>query len=91
MEIRYFVGQKLCRIGYEWKTILALFAIIVGAAVSILILGSIKVYGLTLYAIKLVFILLFISIGMKAAIIITRRSPEKVFNAFSIKRGCKYV
>lgn len=84
------VGQKLYRIGYEWKTIIALFVLIVGATVTILVLRYLQFYGATLYMVKLGYIALFVFIGINAKII-TRHSLKKIVSAFAIRRKYSYV
>ncbi|HAZ10630.1 MAG TPA: hypothetical protein DCY56_05955 [Candidatus Omnitrophica bacterium] len=80
-----FVGQKLYKIKYEWKTILVLFAVIMAATVSILVLRSKRPIGINLYMVKLSYLVLFVFIGLKAKII-TKHSARKIINAFKIKR-----
>lgn len=77
-SILTFVGQKLYRIQYEWKTIAQLFVIIAGAAVSVLYLRTIEFSIMCFYLIKAVFIVLFICIGIMSKVI-TKHSIEKVF------------
>ena len=75
-----FIGQKLYRIQYEWKTIVQLFMIIAVAIVSVLYLRAIEFDMIYFYLIKVVFIVLFILIGIMSKVI-TKNSIEKVCNA----------
>ena len=75
-----FIGQKLYRIQYEWKTIAQLFSVIAVAIVSVLYLRAIEFDMIYLYLIKVVFIVLFICIGIMSKVI-TKHSIEKVFSA----------
>ncbi len=77
-SILTFVGQKLYRIEYEWKTIAQLFVLIAGAAVSVLYLRAREFNIMYVYLIKTVFIFLFICIGITSKVI-TKHSVEKVF------------
>ena len=79
-SISTFIGQKLYKIQYEWKTIVQLYAIIGGATISILSLRAIEFSNLWCYMVKIVFILFFFFVGMNAQII-NRHSLEKVFKA----------
>ena len=82
-----FVGQKFYRIQYEWKTIVKLFTILGGATITVLYLRTIEFNNISIYLIKVVFVVLFIFEGIRAKII-TRHSFEKVFGAlfYSSKR-----
>lgn len=80
-----FIGQKLYRIGYEWKTILMILGVVIGATVSILFLKGIVCYSLSLYLMKLGFIGLFIWTGIKAKIV-TRDSIRTVISALTRQR-----
>ena len=82
------IGQKLYRIGYEWKTILMIFAVVTAAAISILFLRRIAFYGLYLYLVKLGFIGLFIWTGVKAKIV-TRDSIRRVMSALTNRASKK--
>ena len=75
-----FIGQKLYRIQYDWKIIISLYAIILGAMTSVFYLRFIEFNNIYLYLIKLTFIVLFIFAGIKAKLI-TRQSIEKVQSA----------
>lgn len=75
-----FIGQKLYRIQYDWKIIISLYAIILGAMTSVFYLRFIEFNNIYLYLIKLTFIVLFIFAGIKARLI-TRQSIEKVQSA----------
>lgn len=72
-----FIGQKLYKISYEWESIVSLFAIISGAMLAALYLRTIELNNYYIYSIKLLFIILFISIGIKSKLI-TRNSLAKV-------------
>lgn len=72
-----FIGQKLYRIQYEWKTIAVLYTIIVSSIISVLYLRHIEFNGIYLYLIKLAFITAFVYTGIKVRLI-TRDSIGKV-------------
>lgn len=72
-----YIGQKLFRIRYEWSTVLMLLFIIFSAIVSMLYLRHIDFHGPLLYVSKLIFISLFVLIGVKSKII-TRHTIKKV-------------
>lgn len=74
------IGQKLYKIQYEWKMIVSLYAIIIGAIISILYLRVVGFNNIYLYLLKLTFIVLFIFAGIKAKLI-TKQSVEKVRSA----------
>lgn len=80
-----FVGQRLYRISYEWKTIAVLFALIIAATISILVLRSTRVFGVHLYVVKLGYLAVFVFIGFNAKII-TKRSVRKIANALKMRR-----
>ncbi len=75
-----FIGQKLYRIQYDWKIIISLYAIILGAMTSVFYLRFIEFNNIYLYLLKLTFIVLFIFAGIKAKLI-TKQSVEKVRSA----------
>lgn len=75
-----FIGQKLYKIKYDWKTITFLYLTLVTAAMSVLYLRHIEFHNIYLYLIKLTFIFLFVLAGMKANII-TKQAIKKVQSA----------
>lgn len=89
-SILTFIGQKLYRIHYEWRTIAVLYAIIMFAIISVLYLRTIEFNGIYLYLIKLAFVAAFVYTGMKVRLI-TRDSIGKVskslFNYSKVKEA----
>lgn len=85
-----YIGQRLYRIQYEWKTIVQLFMIIAVAIVSVLYLRTVKFNNMYFYLVKVVFIVLFIYVGIISKII-TRHSIEKVLSALFKYPGRKEV
>ncbi|MFQ5786441.1 MAG: oligosaccharide flippase family protein [Thermodesulfobacteriota bacterium] len=75
-----YIGQKLYKIQYEWGTIASLYALIMTAMVSVLYFRTMDYGNIYLYPLKLIFIILFALIGIKARII-TKKSVEKVYGA----------
>ena len=75
-----YVGQKLYRIQYEWKTIIAMLININIAMIVILYLKKMGITDISLYLTKTVFLMVFVLIGIKSKII-TRHSIGKVCNA----------
>ena len=80
-----FIGQKLYRIKYEWKTIIALLINVIFAMVVILYLRAIEYGSIRIYFIKLAFIVSFVLIGVKARII-TKQSIAMVTSIFLKKK-----
>jgi O-antigen/teichoic acid export membrane protein len=75
-----YIGQKLFRIRYEWKTIIPLFGTILAAVLVILGLGRTEIGRFYMYAIKSAIILGFISIGIMSKII-SPHSLQTVFHS----------
>src|SRR3972149_9345804 len=72
-----FIGQKLYRIQYEWKTIASLYALIISSVISVFYFRHIEFNGIYLYVMKLAFIAAFVYTGIKVQLI-TRDSIRKV-------------
>ncbi|MBI4825101.1 MAG: polysaccharide biosynthesis protein [Nitrospirae bacterium] len=72
-----YIGQKLYRIQYEWKTIISMYALIISAMLTILYFREIGHGRLYFYAAKLIYIVLFVLVGMRAKIL-TKASIAKV-------------
>lgn len=75
-----FIGQKLYKIPYEWKIIVSLYALIVVATLTILYFRAMNFSNINLYPLKLIFLIAFLFIGIKAKIV-TRESITKVSGA----------
>lgn len=75
-----YIGQKLYRIRYEWKTLASLHILIITAMFFILYSRAMDFSNIYLYLLKLVFLILFLSIGIKARII-TKESIAKASSA----------
>jgi O-antigen/teichoic acid export membrane protein len=84
-----FIGQKLYRINYEWRAIIALLTNVMLAMVVILYLRTAGYDNAQSYLIKLAFIISFVVIGIKARII-TKQSTAMAVNIFLKKRN-KYA
>ena len=72
-----FIGQKLYRIQYEWKTIASLYALIIVAMLSVLYFRTMNYNIMYFYPIKLIFLSIFVFLVIRARII-TRQSMTKV-------------
>jgi O-antigen/teichoic acid export membrane protein len=82
------IGQKLYRIKYEWGIIAMLMGTVV---LTMLFMLSSTSYNLSLYvvySIKMIFISIFILLGIRAGII-TKHSVRKGYNAFFRYRNGK--
>ena len=79
-----FIGQKLYRIRYEWRIIISLMGLMV---LAMLFMLSLEYPGPSLYmvySIKMVFIALYVLLGIKAGIV-TKDAIKKVLSWFSVK------
>lgn len=74
------IGQRLYRIAYQWREILALFFIIAAAIVSVLYLRSVETSWMIRYVVKLIIICLFVFSGVRANVF-TKESLKKVKRA----------
>jgi len=72
-----FVGQKVYKIGYEWKAIIALYVVIILSTISVLYLKHIGFNIVGFYLIKMGFIVSFIYVGVYSGVV-NRQSIAKV-------------
>ncbi|MCP4652332.1 MAG: oligosaccharide flippase family protein [Candidatus Omnitrophica bacterium] len=71
------VGQRVYRIRYEWKSIIALYVVIILSTISVLYLKHIRFNSIGFYLVKMGFIVSFFYVGIKSGVM-NKQSIMKV-------------
>jgi len=79
-----YIGQKLYRIKYEWKTIASLFINVIIAIAVIVYLRATDISNVFLYTVKLGLLFVYIGIGIKMKIITPHSIQMAVNSLFRI-------